>query len=142
LRALEQSTFKEFLYENRQTLIDGGQYLLLSSVLTVLVWLFEQATRGSRVWPVPLHWIPELGFFLGAGDTLAELKGTVLPTELIVLITSIGGTLFAAFTFEFSLLGWAIGVLFISPLIGGYCFQRLQTWMKIRRRLGARDSRN
>jgi hypothetical protein len=126
LKARQLPTFREFLRANRETIV--APYLLFYAAMTVLVWMFEQTVHGT--WPVPLHWVPEIGFMLEAGEYLAKLKQTLLPTELMIMITAMGLTVYAVSLFEFSLLGHVIAAIFVTPLVFGYGAQRVLTWKK------------
>jgi len=87
-------------------------------------------TRSSMVWPVPLHWAPEIGLMLEAGEYFAKLKRTVIPTELMMAIGAVGLAAYSVSLFEFSVLGYVIAAVFITPLVAGYCLERFWLWRR------------
>jgi len=131
LKARQLPTFKEFLTENRNVLVEEVPWLTFYFAMMVLVWMFEQMTRSSMVWPVPLHWAPEIGLMLEAGEYFAKLKRTVIPTELLIAIGAMGLAAYSGSLLEFSLLGWIVAAVFVTPLVVGYCLERFLLWRRV-----------
>jgi hypothetical protein len=115
--------------------------LIFGAAATITMWLLEGLFNLRIIQVIPVvggsypHFIPEWYMFFVLGCFTAEVKKTLIPTELLALIIYPVNCLFVlVIVFGWSTFQFVALLLFSSPFLFGYLIKRIHDWREARKR--------
>lgn len=119
-------TVREFFEENRWAWKKHRSRLLFYVVFTLVAWIVEALFNLRILGGLPAHWYPEWFAFFYFGCFAADIKKTMIPLKVVILIVYLSIVLLTISIVGVSGFSLVFSLLFTSPFLMGYLITKIR----------------